>query len=63
MYTHAMKSIHELRKTSEAAAAEESGRIKELFELCSELAQQVDGLQRQLDDMRRHQTIARRSGG
>jgi hypothetical protein len=59
-----MKSLTELRRTSlERAANHEPGEVQELYEICSELVQQIEALQRQIDEMRRHQNIARRSGG
>ena len=59
-----MKSLTELRRASQSAAESEGpGRVQELFEICSELVLQIEALQRQIDEMRRHQNIARRSGG
>jgi hypothetical protein len=50
-----MRSIIAVQKAALNAAKEgEEGPIKELAEVCSDLALYVESLQRQLDEMKRH---------
>jgi hypothetical protein len=59
-----MKSLTEMRRATQAnAEAQEQGPIRDLYETCNDLVLQIEALQRQIDEMRRHQNIARRSGG
>lgn len=57
-----MKSLIALQKAATEIANEgDAGKIKELGDICADLCQYVESLQRQLDEMKRHD-IRRRAG-
>jgi hypothetical protein len=61
-YTASMRSLIALQKSAaETAHDADAGRVRELGDICADLCLYVESLQRQLDEMKRHD-IRRRAG-
>jgi hypothetical protein len=55
-----VKSLISLQKAAVATAdSQQAGAVKDLAEICADLAQHIESIQRQIDEAKRHDTRRR----